>query len=79
MSTAIELQEMKGKITWLQNYMLNFTGQLLSVEERNDALMHPLNSQVCIFLPELFDTHFYKTMFNIIYFLLQRLLKWGKN
>ncbi|XP_019377568.1 PREDICTED: uncharacterized protein LOC109301100 [Gavialis gangeticus] len=45
MSTAIELQEMKGKITWLQNYMLNFTGQLLSVEEKNDALMHPLNSQ----------------------------------
>nr|XP_048703711.1 uncharacterized protein LOC125635720 isoform X2 [Caretta caretta] len=45
MSTAMEFQEMKGRITQLQNHMLNFTGQFLNMEGRDDSLMHSLNSQ----------------------------------
>lgn len=41
MYTALELQEMKGKITRLQNHMLNFTVQFLSMEDRNVSLLHP--------------------------------------
>ncbi|XP_023962189.2 uncharacterized protein LOC112059747 [Chrysemys picta bellii] len=45
MSTAMEFQEMKGRIMQLQNHMLNFTGQFLNMEGRDDSLMHSLNSQ----------------------------------
>ncbi|KAG6933875.1 EF-hand calcium binding domain 14 [Chelydra serpentina] len=45
MSREMEFQEMKGRITQLQNHMLNFTGQFLNMEGRDDSLMHSLNSQ----------------------------------
>lgn len=41
MSTATERQEMKGKITRLQNHVLNFTVQFLYMEDRNVSLLHP--------------------------------------
>ncbi|KAM9143528.1 uncharacterized protein ACDP82_007352 isoform 2-T4 [Pangshura tecta] len=45
MSTAMDVQEMKGRIMQLQNHMLNVTGQFLNMEGRDDSLMHSLNSQ----------------------------------
>ncbi|XP_006112818.2 uncharacterized protein LOC102457239 isoform X1 [Pelodiscus sinensis] len=45
LSTAMEFHEIKGRIMQLQNHMLNFTGQFLNMEERDDSLMHSLNSQ----------------------------------